>query len=98
MGDLIYLQREAFEFSLEINPHAGVHERVEQFFNEDDADGWISPEQKAGAIESQKVIRGIVYPNGSVTFFYVIGTDVAAIIAECAKICRTERARYLAAK
>jgi hypothetical protein len=97
--DLEYLRREAFSFDLEINPHAVYYETVEDHFKDhDDEDGWISPEQKQMAIAAQKVVLGRVYPVGSVTFFFVMGFEMAAVISECAQLCRTERTRYLRAK
>lgn len=96
MDDLIYLQNEAFEFSIEINPHAGVHEKVENYFDEDDLEDWISPEQRDQAVASQKCVRGQIYPNGSVSFFTVLGVDVLEVVRKCAELCREDRARWAA--
>lgn len=99
INDLEYLRTEAFSFDLEINPHAVYHESVEDYFSDEgDEDGWLSPDQKALAIASQKVVLGRLYPNGAVTSFFVMGADLASVVIECVKICRAERERYLRAK
>jgi hypothetical protein len=95
LDDLVYLQREAFEFTLSINPHASYHETIEAHLSvgvHEDED-WLSPEQRREAVQTQKFVSGSVYPKGSVGFYTVHGTDLPAVIAECARLCREDRAR-----
>lgn len=98
--DLKYLQTEAFDFSLSFNPHAGGHETVEDFIKGRDIaeDDWISIEQRDIAIKTQKFIGGTVYPNGSVSFFDVFGTDIISVVSECTRLCREDKARFKAAQ
>lgn len=96
MTDLEYLAKEAFEFDLEINPSAGAFVSVQTIIDErePEEDDWISIDQMEEAIRTNKLVIGTVYPNGSVSFFKVYGTDVLAVVAKCAELCRADRARY----
>lgn len=99
-SDLAYLAAEAFEFSLEINPHAGGHEPIAEYltFLEAQDDDWISPEQRDAALQSGKFVMGQVYPNGSVSFFWCLGTDVAAVVTRMAALCKEDRERFQRAR
>lgn len=93
--NLEYLQREAFEFSLTINPHAAGHEPVDEYFDADDSDdNWVSREQREEAYRSGHFVKGQLYPNGSVTFFTLYGTQIEDVVACLVDICRKEQARF----
>lgn len=97
-ADLAYLQVDAFEFSLEINPHAGVYDTPEdhdQICNRD-LDDWLSADQRNEAYRTGRFVRGFVYPCGSVSFYAVQGTDLPAVVATCARLCREEQDRWRA--
>lgn len=95
--DLKYLAAEAFEFHLTVNPHAGCFETVEDETSDHDGGprgDWLSEEQHEAALDTGRFISGLVYPNGSVSFYLVYGTDYAGVIAECARLCREDRDRW----
>lgn len=92
--DLAYLAREAFSFSLEVNPHAPPHSKIDEHLFEVDADDWLSPEQREEAYRTGRFISAQVYPCGSVGFFLFLGTDAAALVAACAGACREDREEY----
>ncbi len=97
--NLEYLRQNAFEFSLSVNPHAGCHDTIADYFNfglADHADDWVSPEQRAEAYRTGHFVQGRVYPCGSVSFFVHRGSDIEAIVAKLVEVCRTDRARYTA--
>jgi hypothetical protein len=96
MTDLEYLAAEAFEFDLEINPGAGAFVPVSQILEErqPDDDEWVSLDQRAEAIKTNKLCVGQVYPNGSVGFFLVYGVNVSQVVARCAELCKNDKARY----
>lgn len=100
--NLEYLRLNAFEFSLEINPHAGYHTPIDEHLDlgRDSGDcdeDWISREQREEAYRTGHFVEGRVYPNGSVSFYTSRGSDIEAIVAELAECCRKDQARYLAA-
>lgn len=92
--DLKYLAAEAFELHLTINPRAGYHDTVEDFIKEHDEDDWLSPEDRDRAMETGRFVSGQVYANGSVSFYLVYGTDLAAVVAACARLCKEDRDRW----
>lgn len=96
IDDLEYLSKEAFEFSLQINPHAGGHETVEDWLAHfgDDSEDWISLAQRTEAVSTGKFIVGQVYPNGSVSYFSAYGTNVEDVVRKCADLCKKDRDRY----
>lgn len=99
LENLNYLRQEAFEFSLEINPHAGCHETLADHFSfgsGDNAEDWVAPEQRAEAYRTGHFVEGRVYPSGSVSFYTLRGNDIEAIVTELARLCREDQARYRA--
>lgn len=96
MDDLEYLAKEAFEFDLQVNPEAGAFVSVAELIKErePDDDDWVSIDQRDEAIRTNKVCLGYVYPNGSVSFFRIWGTDVTQVVAKCAELCRGEKERW----
>lgn len=99
--DLEYLARHAFSFTLEINPHAPFHSTITEQLVEascmpDQADDWVSPEQRAEAYRTGRFVEGQCYPNGSVSFDTLRGTNIAEVIHAMAAECRIDNARWTA--
>ena len=96
--DLEYLRTAAFEFHLEINPHAACSTPIDDFHAGDgqgyDPDDWLSDVDHAEALRTGRFVHGHVYPCGSVGFFSISGQDVAAVTAWCAARCREDQAEY----
>lgn len=92
--NLEYLRANAFEFTLTVNPHAGCHDHVDAYLEDDCDDDWVSRDQREEAYRTGHFVRGQLYPNGSVTFFTLNGTKIEDVVAGLADICRTEQARF----
>jgi len=97
--NLEYLRLNAFQFHLEINPHASYHEPIDEHLDTgrdsgDCDDDWISREQREEAYRTGHFVDGRVYPNGSVSFYTSRGTNIEAIVAALAECCRNDQARY----
>jgi hypothetical protein len=88
------LQAHAYEFSLEINPHAGVAdtpaEHDDLYARETDV--WLSSEQRDEAYRTGLFVRGYVNACGDRSYIRQ-GTDLASVAAACARHCREEHER-----
>lgn len=87
--NLDYLRREAYQFSLNINPHNHAGQTVVEFVAASDGnDRWLSIEQCQEAIDHGLFVEGLVgaLPGGGV--IQILGTDMPSVVAECARVCR----------
>ncbi|TPM58946.1 hypothetical protein FJ959_08705 [Mesorhizobium sp. B2-2-4] len=100
MDDLAYLQRNAFEFILNVNPGACCFTtpREETIYRDETeesvAEDWISFEQRDEAYRTGRFLSAQVYPCGSVSFYRFYGTSAEDVISACAKVCRDEQERW----
>jgi hypothetical protein len=91
--DLQWLQANAFEFSLRINDDATFHTPLPErgAFEDDRRDDWLSDDQRTEGLRTGKFVSCRVYPNGSVGFFQVFGTDLTAVVASTADAARADK-------
>jgi len=90
LNDLAFLQEHAFNFSLEVNPHAPFHNTVAEEMADNECQDWTSEQDRETAYKTGKYIEGRLYPYGSVSFYTIAGVDAAQIITACADILRKE--------
>lgn len=92
--DLAYLEANAFEFTLEINPDAASYPGAEELEFADQNDDWLTPADRDQAWATGRWVRAYLYPCGSVSFWRFAGVKVEAVVADAARVCREEIERW----
>lgn len=75
-------------FSIEVNPHLGTYESIEEYLDDEIKNNDISAEDLSRVIKSNTLVCVQAYPNTPVGFYLIFDDDVERVIdriIECIK-------------
>ena len=88
MAELPWLPKHKCELALMHNPHRSNYETVESYLESLDAvdDEWLSPEDRAKAIEADELWHLQWYPDTPVGFYRLFASSLDALREACERL------------